>query len=334
MFNNGFGKNEVNIHLPTSNILKIMKQYTNTILMIEPVDFRFNEETAVNNYFQNKTEESSESIQEKALSEFKGMVSKLREHGVNVIVMKDTPTPHTPDSIFPNNWISFHENKMIALYPMFAQNRRDERRDEEVLELLGEKGFDAEEIMDYTSAEEDDIFLEGTGSIILDRVNQIAYAAVSPRTDEELFLEFCEDFEYMPVIFEANQTVDGQRVPIYHTNVMMCVADEYAIICLDTIDDKSEKKNVVENLKNTGKEIIGITEAQMSQFAGNMLQVGGMGASKYLVMSQTAYNSLTPEQIQSIEKYNPIIAVDIHTIETLGGGSARCMMAEVFLPKA
>jgi hypothetical protein len=310
-----------------------MKQYTNTIFMIEPVDFRFNEETAVNNFFQNKTEESSETIQEKALAEFKGMVSKLREHGVNVIVLKDTPTPHTPDSIFPNNWISFHENKMIALYPMFAQNRRDERRDEEVLELLGEKGFDAEEIMDYTSAEEDDIFLEGTGSIILDRVNRIAYAAVSPRTDEELFLEFCEDFEYMPVIFEANQTVDGQRVPIYHTNVMMCVADEYAIICLDTIDDKSEKKNVVENLKNTGKEIIGITEAQMNQFAGNMLQVGGMGAAKYLVMSQNAYNSLTSEQIQAIEKYNPIIAVDINTIETLGGGSARCMMAEVFLPK-
>lgn len=311
-----------------------MKQYTNTILMIEPVDFRFNEETAVNNFFQNKTDESSESIQEKALKEFQGMVSKLREHGVNVVVLKDTPKPHTPDSIFPNNWISFHENKMIALYPMFAQNRRDERRDEDVLELLGEKGFDAEEIMDYTSAEEDDIFLEGTGSIILDRVNRIAFAAVSPRTDEELFLEFCEDFEYMPVIFEANQTVNGERVPIYHTNVMMCVADEYAVICLDTIDDKSEKKNVVDQLKSNGKEIIAITEDQMNQFAGNMLQVGGMGAAKYLVMSQTAYNSLTPEQIQTIEKYNPIISVDINTIETLGGGSARCMMAEVFLPKA
>ncbi|MET3732367.1 citrulline utilization hydrolase CtlX [Moheibacter stercoris] len=311
-----------------------MKQYTNTILMIEPVDFRFNEETAVNNFFQNKTDESSESIQEKALKEFQGMVSKLREHGVNVVVLKDTPKPHTPDSIFPNNWISFHENKMIALYPMFAQNRRDERRDEDVLELLGEKGFDAEEIMDYTSAEEDDIFLEGTGSIILDRVNRIAFAAVSPRTDEELFLEFCEDFEYMPVIFEANQTVNGERVPIYHTNVMMCVADEYAVICLDTIDDKSEKKNVVDQLKSNGKEIIAITEDQMNKFAGNMLQVGGMGAAKYLVMSQTAYNSLTPEQIQTIEKYNPIISVDINTIETLGGGSARCMMAEVFLPKA
>ncbi|WP_084017337.1 citrulline utilization hydrolase CtlX [Moheibacter sediminis] len=311
-----------------------MKQYTNTILMVEPVDFRFNAETAVNNYFQNETDESSESIQQKALNEFQAMVSKLREHGVNVITIKDTLEPHTPDSIFPNNWISFHENATIALYPMFAQNRRDERREDDVLDLLGEKGFDTEEVMDYTSAEEDEIYLEGTGSIILDRENGIAYAAISPRTDEELFLEFCEDFEYTPVIFEANQTVDGERMQIYHTNVMMCVADEYAVICLDTIDDKSEKKNVVASLKESGKEIISITEEQMNQFAGNMLQVGGMGSSKYLVMSQTAYNSLTPEQVEQIEKFNKIISVDINTIETLGGGSARCMMAEVFLPKA
>ena len=301
--------------------------------MVEPVDFRFNAETAVNNYFQNETEESSETVQQKALNEFQAMVSKLREHGVNVITIKDTLKPHTPDSIFPNNWISFHENATIALYPMFAQNRRNERREDDVLDLLGEKGFDTEEVMDYTSAEEDEIYLEGTGSIILDRVNKIAYAAISPRTDEELFLEFCEDFEYTPVIFEANQTVNGERMQIYHTNVMMCVADEYAVICLDTIDDKSEKKNVVAHLKESGKEIISITEEQMHQFAGNMLQVGGMGNSKYLVMSQTAYNSLTKEQIETIEKFNPIISVDINTIETLGGGSARCMMAEVFLPK-
>ena len=321
---------------PSSSIQhpsKIMKQYTNTILMVEPVDFRFNAETAVNNYFQNETDESSESIQQKALNEFQAMVSKLREHGVNVITIKDTLEPHTPDSIFPNNWISFHENATIALYPMFAQNRRDERREDDVLDLLGEKGFDTEEVMDYTSAEEDEIYLEGTGSIILDRENGIAYAAISPRTDEELFLEFCEDFEYTPVIFEANQTVNDERQQIYHTNVMMCVADQYAVICLDTIDDKSEKKNVVENLKESGKEIITITEGQMHQFAGNMLQVGGLGSSKYLVMSQTAYDSLTKEQIETIEKYNPIIAVDINTIETLGGGSARCMIAEVFLPK-
>ena len=185
--------------------------------------------------------------------------------------------------------------------------------------------------MDYTEAENEGIYLEGTGSIILDRVNKIAYAAISPRTDEELFIEFCEDFDYSPVVFTANQTVEGKRMQIYHTNVMMCVADEYAVICLDTIDDAGEKKNVVEILKKSGKEIIPISEEQMNQFAGNMLQVGGMGAAKYLVMSQSAYDSLTEEQIQLIEKFNPIISVDIHTIESLGGGSARCMMAEVFL---
>lgn len=309
------------------------KQFTHTILMIEPVDFRFNTQTAVNNYFQTKVEEVEATAQENALKEFKGMVSKLREHGVNVVVLQDTLTPHTPDSIFPNNWISFHENKMIALYPMFAENRRVERREDEVLELLMEKGFDADEIMDYSSAEEDEIYLEGTGSIILDRVNKIAYAAISPRTDEELFIEFCEDFEYSPVIFEAMQTVNGERMQIYHTNVMMCVGDEYAVICLSTLDDKVDKKNVVDHLKKSGKEIIDITEEQMHKFAGNMLQVGGMGASKYLVMSQTAFESLTQEQIAQIEKFNPILTVDIHTIETLGGGSTRCMMAEVFLPK-
>lgn len=311
-----------------------MKQYSNTILMIEPVDFRFNEQTAVNNYFQSQSEESSETVQEKALKEFQGMVSKLREHGVNVIVLQDTPNPHTPDSIFPNNWISFHENKMVALYPMFAKNRREERREDDVLDLLMEKGFIADEIMDYTSAEEDEIYLEGTGSIILDRENKIAYAAMSPRTDDELFLEFCEDFEYTPIIFEANQTVNGERMPIYHTNVMMCVADQYAVICLDTIDDQSDKKLVAETLKETQKEIIEITESQMQKFAGNMLQVGGLGDSKFLVMSQTAYDSLNQEQIKAIEKYNPILSVNIETIETLGGGSARCMMAEIFLPKA
>jgi hypothetical protein len=310
-----------------------MKQYTNTILMIEPVSFGFNEQTAVNNYFQNRLDKDSNSIQQNALNEFRRMVTELRENGVNVLVLQDTPNPHTPDSIFPNNWISFHEDKTVAVYPMFAQNRREERREEDVFQMLEEKGFLVDEIIDYTSAEEEDIFLEGTGSIILDRVNKIAYAAISPRTDEELFIEFCEDFEYTPVTFTAYQTVGGERKPIYHTNVMMCVADDYAVICLNTLDDKQELKTVTEALVNSGKEIIDITEEQMNKFAGNMLQIGGMGESKFLVMSKTAYDSLSSEQIKAIEKYNPIIAPDIHTIETLGGGSVRCMIAEVFLPK-
>jgi len=308
------------------------KQYTSTILMVEPTAFYYNPETAVNNYFQTETTVSQEEIQAQALVEFNGMVSALRSKGVNVITLKDTPKPHTPDSIFPNNWISFHENGNVVLYPMFAQNRRDERREEDVLNLLEEKGFFVEDILDFTSAEEEEIFLEGTGSIILDREYELAYACISQRTDEELFIEFCEELEYTPVIFHANQMVDGERKPIYHTNVMMCIADKYAIICLDSIDDKKEKKAVCDYLKESNKEIIAITEVQMNHFAGNMLQVGGLGQA-YLVMSQTAFDSLTDEQKAAIEKYNPILPVKIDLIEKLGGGSARCMMAEVFLPK-
>lgn len=309
------------------------QQYTNTILMVEPVNFNYNPQTAVNNYFQNEADEQAEIVQNQALEEFKNMVSALRSKGVNVITIKDTQNPHTPDSIFPNNWISFHEDGTVVQYPMYAENRRLERREEDVLSLLEEKGFNIIDVLDFTTAEEEEIYLEGTGSIILDRQNDIAYAAISQRTDEELFIEFCEELEYSPVIFTANQTVDGKRLPIYHTNVMMCIADEYAVICLSTIDDKKERKYVVENLKDTGKEIIAITEEQMHQFAGNMLQVGGLG-QKYLVMSQTAFNSLTTEQIAAIEKYNLILPVKIDMIEKLGGGSARCMMAEIFLPKA
>lgn len=308
------------------------KQTTNTILMIEPIAFFFNAETAKNNYFQVKPNESQEEIQTQALTEFNGMVESLRNHGVNVITVKDTLDPHTPDSIFPNNWISMHANGKIGLYPMFAENRRTERRDD-ILATLEEKGFNISETIDYTSAEAENIFLEGTGSIILDRENQLAYAAISPRTDEELFVEFCEDFEYTPVVFTSNQTVNNERMAIYHTNVMMCVADKYVVICLDTIDDAKEKKMVCETILNSGKEIIEITEAQMHQFAGNMLQVNN-GEDNFLVMSKSAFDSLTPEQVAKIESYNKIISPAIPTIEKLGGGSARCMMAEVFLPKA
>ena len=236
-----------------------------------------------------------------------------------------------PDSIFPNNWISFHENGNIALYPMFAENRRRERR-EEVLIRLEEEGFIINNVYDYTPAEDDDIFLEGTGSILMDRVNRKAYCALSARADEELLIEFCEDFEYTPVIFTAYQTVDGKRMPIYHTNVMMCLGEDFCVICLDSIDDPVEKKNVLNHLKKDGKEVIAITEIQMHQFAGNMLQVQGKD-KKYLVMSTAAHNSLTKAQVTTIEKYSEILSSDLTTIETCGGGSARCMMAEVFLPR-
>ena len=309
-----------------------MQQTTNTIVMIRPVNFRMNEQTAVNNYFQEELDLKNAEINAKAQEEFDAFVEKLQAVGVNVVVINDDETADTPDSIFPNNWVSFHGNGDVAKYPMFAENRRKERRDD-VFIRLEEDGFAIENIIDYTSAEHEGVFLEGTGSIILDRENRKAYCALSARADEELFIEFCEDFEYSPVIFTAYQNVKGKRLPIYHTNVMMCVAETFAVICLDSIDDKKERKSVVKQLKQDDKEIISITEAQMHQFAGNMLQVRGENEQRYLIMSETAYKSLTPNQIKTIEKHCPILYSSLNTIETLGGGSARCMMAEVFLPK-
>ncbi|WP_133712323.1 citrulline utilization hydrolase CtlX [Myroides indicus] len=310
-----------------------MKQTTNNILMIRPVAFRMNEQTAVNNYYQKVLDNLTPStVNAKAQEEFDAFVEKLISIGVNVIVIDDTLDPDTPDSIFPNNWISFHESGEVVLYPMFAENRRLERR-EDILDLLEEKGFEITDIWDYTSAEEDNLFLEGTGNLLLDRTNEKAYCALSPRADEGLVIEFCEEFEMTPVIFEAFQTVDGERKNIYHTNVMMCLAETFAVICADCIDDKQERKIVLNHLKESGKEIITITEEQVNNFAGNMLQVRGKDDERFLVMSTQAYNSLTDKQLQSIEKHCKILHSSLDTIEACGGGSARCMMAEVFLPK-
>ncbi|RNC83545.1 MAG: amidinotransferase [Winogradskyella sp.] len=310
-----------------------MHQTTDTILMIRPVSFRMNEQTAVNNYFQEELTIKNEDINAKAQEEFDAFVLKLQAVGIKVVVVSDDELHDTPDSVFPNNWVSFHANGDVAIYPMFAENRRKERRDE-IFDKLEEEGLYIEHIIDYTSAEDEGVFLEGTGSVALDRVNRKAYCALSPRADESLFIEFCEDFEYTPVIFTANQTVDGKRLPIYHTNVMMCLAENFSVICLDSIDDKKERKNVVKHLKQDGKEVIEITEAQMHQFAGNMLQVHGTDKKRYLVMSAAAHKSLTNAQIKAIEKHCSILSSSLTTIETCGGGSARCMMAEVFLPKA
>ena len=310
-----------------------MKQVTNTILMIRPVSFRMNEQTAVNNYYQKVLATlTPENVQFKAVQEFDAFVDKLRSFGVNVIVVSDTKETDTPDSIFPNNWISFHESGDVGLYPMFAENRRLERR-EDILDSLEEAGFSIENVIDYTSAEDEELFLEGTGSLLLDRQNDKAYCALSPRADEDLFIEFCEDFEYTPITFVAYQTVNEKRLPIYHTNVMMCLAETFAVICLECIDDKKERKNIVKNLKEDGKEIIAISEKQVINFAGNMLQVLGANDERFLVMSNSAYESLTTQQINAIEKHCKIISSSLDTIEACGGGSARCMMAEVFLPK-
>ena len=302
--------------------------------MIRPVAFRMNEQTTINNYYQKVIDGlSPETVNTKAQEEFDTLVNKLRIVGVDVTVVDDTLEPSTPDSIFPNNWISFHDSGDVALYPMFAENRRLERR-EEILDILEDKGFEVSEIMDYSSAEDDGFFLEGTGSIVLDRENDKAYCALSPRADEELFIEFCEDFEYTPVIFEAFQTIGKERKILYHTNLMMCVADTSAVICADCIDDKKERKMVLDSLKSDGKEVVLITEEQMNNFAGNMLELQGTDERRYLIMSASAHKSLTKKQIAQLEEHITIISSSLDTIEACGGGSARCMMAEIFLPTA
>ena len=306
------------------------KQITDTVLMIRPVRFRTNEETIVNNYFQKGINITQEEINRKAQQEFDTLVQKLREVGVHVIQVEDIYEQDTPDSIFPNNWISFHNSGDVAIYPMFAENRRRERR-EDILDIVEEAGFEIENVFDYTEAENEGIFLEGTGAMVLDRIHRKAYCALSPRASEELFIEFCEDFEYTPVIFRAFQKTDGELKPIYHTNVMMALGRTFAIVCLDTIKDKNERKNVLNHLKEDKKEIITISREQVDYYAGNMLEVKGKEHS-YLVMSQTAYESLTPQQIEAIERHTQILYSDLSTIEICGGGSARCMLAEVFLP--
>jgi hypothetical protein len=308
--------------------------------MIRPVAFRMNEQTTINNYYQKVLDGiSPETVNAKAQAEFDVFVNKLRKAGVQVTVVEDTLEPNTPDSIFPNNWISFHENGDVVLYPMFAENRRDERR-EDILDILEDEGFEINQIMDYTAAEEDGIFLEGTGSLLLDRENGKAYCALSPRADEELMIEFCEDFEFTPVLFEAFQTVNlpdgkagGERKLIYHTNVMMCLGDTFAVICADCIDDKKERKMVLDSLRGDDKEVILISEEQVNNFAGNMLEVKGKNDKRFLVMSESAFKSLTKKQIAQLEAHVEIIHSSLNTIEACGGGSARCMMAEIFLTK-
>ena len=308
-----------------------MSQATNSILMIRPINFGYNEETAQDNHYQIK-ESTHKNVNERAQKEFDNMVFNLRQNGVSVHVFQDDENEYTPDSIFPNNWVSFHENGDVGLYPMCAENRRMERRPE-VLDFLENEGFTISNIVDYSSAESENKFLEGTGSMILDRENRLAYCSISNRSNEDLFIEFCEDFEFTPIIFNSFQTVGNKRLPIYHTNVMMCIATDYVIVCLDSIDDKKQRKNVSSFIKESGKKLIEISENQVESFAGNMLELINDNGESILVMSKSAEDSLNENQKNIITKYSSIISSDINTIETCGGGSTRCMMAEIFLPK-
>ncbi|SEL05704.1 citrulline utilization hydrolase CtlX [Parapedobacter koreensis] len=297
-----------------------------TLLMIRPAHFGYNEQTAVNNAFQQPATENGEAIQQKAVQEFDTFVGLLRSHGIDVLVVQDTAYPHTPDSIFPNNWISFHQDGTVVLYPMFAENRRLERK-QQVLDEIGNR-FHVRHRVDYTGHETEGRFLEGTGSMVLDRVYKIAYACRSPRTDEALLLDFCGQMGYRPVMFDAT---DSRGMPIYHTNVMMCVADDYAVVNLESIA-AVDRTVVVEALEGSGKAILPITSAQMDAFAGNMLQVENREGERYLIMSSRAYEALRPDQVERLVAFNPIIHAPLDTIERHGGGSARCMIAEVFLP--
>jgi len=305
------------------------KQTTSTLLMIRPAAFGYNPETAANNAFQqSEGAENTEAIQAQALVEFDAFVEKLRGAGINVVVVEDSPAPLTPDAVFPNNWISFHSNGTVVTYPMYAPTRRYERRGD-VFNILA-KDFDIQNRIDFSGNEAQEQFLEGTGSIVMDRLNRLAYACKSPRTDVNLLEEFCEWADYEKVQFDA---VDAAGQDIYHTNVMMAMGDDFVVICMDTIRNEQEKAQLEYYFRETKKEIIDISLEQMNKFAGNMLQVENQEEKTYLVMSEQAYKSLLPEQISHIERHTNILHSPLYTIEKYGGGSARCMLAEVFLPK-
>jgi len=310
------------------------KGLASSVLMIRPVAFRYNEQTASNNYYQKFLDQlSKDEVQERARDEFDGLVEVLRSKGIEVVVIEDTLEQDTPDSIFPNNWISFHDDGRVGWYPMYAENRRLERR-VEILKILQEQyDFQVRKMVDFSHYESDGRFLEGTGSMLLDRVNKIAYAAQSKRTDVRVLEDFCQSFGFKSLTFTSFQTVGTERLPIYHTNVMLSIGDSFAVLCADTIDNPVEKKSLIACLEDSGKEVIFITEEQKHQFAGNVMPVVNKLGKKYLVMSRTAHQSLTLEQIEQIEKHCQILSAPLDTIEACGGGSARCMMAELFLPK-
>lgn len=283
-------------------------------------------QTAVNNAFQTNT--NADDAQQRALDEFDQFVSLLRSNGVDVIVVDDSREPHTPDSIFPNNWVSFHHDGTLLLYPMYAENRRAERKPH-VLEKISSQ-FRIEKKIDLSNYEKEGLFLEGTGSMVLDRDHHLAYACLSPRTNEKVLNDFCSQMNYTPVLFDA---VDESGKPIYHTNVMMCVADQYVVICLDSIRNKEQRATTEKAILGSGKQLIPIGYSQMNHFAGNMLQVENKEGEKLLIMSTQAFESLTSNQLQILTEFNRIIHSGLTTIETNGGGSARCMMAEVHLPE-
>lgn len=308
---------------------KVDSVIANAVLMIEPVGFGFNQETAVNNFFQQIPRGDTFEIRQRAIDEFHQMVEQLKSNQIDVVVIKDIEQ-HSPDSVFPSDWLSFHENGLMVFYSMFATNRRLERRLEIPNQVEQHYGLVIKNVVDFSFGEDENRFLEGMGSMVLDSIHKIAYAALSERTDESLFLQYCNTFGYKPVCFSAYHRISDQRKKVYYTNLMLCIADTYAVVCADSIDNEEERNLVLDVLSKSGKEIICITEEQMHRFAANLLQLVNNKGQRFLVMSQSAYEAFTPEQIEKLENYNPLIVCNVPTIESVGGGSVRCMMAEIF----
>jgi len=308
--------------------MKSNQQCTSHIMMVRPANFGFNPETAESNAFQvNDQSLSTEQIKLKAIEEFDTFVYDLTSKGIHVEVIDDTEQPYTPDAVFPNNWITFHEDGSVITYPMQAVARRKERRDD-ILYELGQK-YDLRMRYYLEFAEENQKYLEGTGSLILDRVNKIAYACLSPRTDAALLDKFCAITGYRSCLFHSS---DEQGQDIYHTNVMMAMGDQFVVICMDSVKDESEKEMLYNQFSETEKDVIELTMAQMNSFAGNMLQLRNDQGQTFLIMSEQAFNSLRADQVERIRQYTQILYTPLYTIEKYGGGSARCMMAEIFLP--
>ena len=308
-------------------------QITSSLIMVKPKHFNYNKETANNNHFQKEEKILNKNeILVKAIEEFEKMVEIIRKEKIEIHVFNDRDNIKTTDSIFPNNWITLHEDGTVIIYPMFSKNRRKEKR-KDLTEKLKNKGYNISKIIDLSSYEKKKQYLEGTGSMILDRKNKICYAALSIRTNEIVLNQLCKLINYKLLTFKAYQSYKSKRKLIYHTNVMMCLADEYAMICLESIDDENEKKLLIKSLNNTKKQIIEISEEQCKSFVGNMLQVKNKKNDKYLIMSETAHKSLNLTQKKSLEKYNKLLYSNIKLIEKIGGGGARCMIAENFLQK-
>lgn len=306
-------------------------QLASAVLMIRPVRFESNPMTAASNRFQGRNERTAAQQHSAALDEFDELVAALRENGIEVIVFDDTAEPHTPDSIFPNNWISMHADGRVVLYPMEAENRRTERRPDIVAQLQERYGRQVSAIVDLSDHEVAGHFLEGTGSMVLDRVNRVAYACLSSRTQLDPLGDFAQRMGYEIVAFDA---VDRDGVPIYHTNVLMNVGEELAVICDEAIVREEQRVAVLTRLRETGHRIVRLSYAQLDAFAGNMLELRNGDGERVLAMSQQACSSLDDDQLAALDANARVVAIDISNIESSAGGSVRCMLAEIHLPLA